>query len=148
MRRLLITLLLLVAAAPALADHRPCTQTLVDQGVCDRRTDVLVYWSVPEPRHEDLVAALAVSLGYQEVVACQQKRLVDDHGVLQAAGPGDGACTPELAGQEVPNPQSDTEAAHAYLGAQLARKAREHRIAERVEAARRTAEAEVPAVGP
>jgi hypothetical protein len=106
--RLLALVAALLAALPALAAPQvsvmDCTPALEQRGLCVAGQVVeLRVWEGAEWAAN--LNALAPDLNYQSTVPCTARRSVDEHGILFEAGPGDGTCTAELAGETIPNPQ-------------------------------------------
>jgi hypothetical protein len=141
--RLALALLTALLAAPAsLADVVDCAALSATQrrqaetiGACVPGAPKALCLPATDEGMAELVDLLASEANYQPGVPCTAARQVDDLGIMVAAGPGDGACTAALAGQQVDNPQPRRQVALRWWRAQL-----NDRIGQR--AAERAAEVE------
>lgn len=83
----------------------PCSTAAVNAGLCRAETNRLVHYDLPQAVQGRILAAYEGLHNYQDLVACQQTRAVDERGVLVAAGVDAGDCTPAQIGDEIVNPQ-------------------------------------------
>jgi hypothetical protein len=141
--RLLALVAALLAALPALAAPQvsvlPCSTALEQRGLCiaGQVIELRVWEGAEWAAHLD---ALAPDLNYQSTVPCMARRSVDEHGILFEAGPGDGTCTAELAGETIPNPQPLANAWERWTR----HEARKEEVSRRREAAAEAARAAIP----
>lgn len=135
-------------ALPAAGAVRPCTAAMVTAGLCSATDEVLLHYAIPAAVQTDFLDAWSAEANYQPTRPCADRLRRDEHGLVLQLGPGDGDCTDELVGTEVPNPQSKAASIDAYIRHLLAARVRDYRRARAEEAAREAAEAEpLPELG-
>lgn len=153
--RLLLAVLLGLAAlgtpTPAGAAVVDCAALTAAQrtqaealGACSPGAPKAVCLPATDAGIQALVAWLAAQANYQTEVPCEAARRADAHGILVAAGPGDGTCAAELLGQPIPNPQPVRQVALRWWRTQINDQVVSHQTHLAAEAERQRALSETP----
>lgn len=144
MRTLILVLTLALLTPTTLAGVVDCSALTATQrrqaeaiGACSSAAPKSLCLPATDEGLSALLDLFADEANYQTTVPCTTTRTLDDFGILTEAGPGDGACTAELAETrtEISNPQPKRQVAIRWWRAQL-----NDRIGQR--AAERAAETE------
>lgn len=92
-----VALLALLAVGPSNAatytDHGDSTVTVTGTVVAESGATIEIQATGDQATADAMIAALAWSVGYQDIVPCGPAPIYDESGILQAAGPSMGSCS-------------------------------------------------------
>lgn len=149
-KRLIIVLLALLIAAPALASNRNCTSALVTGGLCRDVGNWLIYYDAPTAALADLRDAILDEYNYQTEIICASSRQFEpllngqSSKILNAAGATTDSCT---VGQVTANPQGTTDYADAVIDYEMRNRVIQWKINEAQEVANDPTTIETPDTG-